>query len=68
MKSSNSSMKYNDDMVEQGKAIARGMNAENAQKQKNMARAGKRKATMLENAAEDAISGKGVKFNAPDNY
>jgi hypothetical protein len=59
----------NDDMVEQGRAIARGMHAENEQKQKNMAKAGKRKQTMLENAATQALSGEGVKFSAPaHNY
>lgn len=60
-----SSKNYNDDMVEQGKAMARGMHAENEQKQKNIAKAGKRKHTMLENAAQKALSGQGVKFNAP---
>ena len=55
-------------MVEQGRAIARGMHAENEQKQKNMAKAGKRRQTMLSNAAEKALGGEGVKFNAPADY
>ncbi len=54
-------------MVEHGRAIARGMNDENVQRQKNMARAGKRHATMLERAATKALSGEGVKFNALEN-
>ena len=43
--------------VKQGRAIARGMTQENAQKEKNQAKAGKRKETMLEKAAEKALSG-----------
>lgn len=65
MKSSN---EYNEKHIEQGRAIARGMNQENVQQQKNMAKAGKRHQTMLENAAEKALGGQGVKFNAPGDY
>ena len=44
--------------VEHGRAIARGMREQNMQFEKNMAKAEKRKATMLENAAKNALSGK----------
>jgi hypothetical protein len=43
--------------VEQGRAIARGMQEMNLQHQKNMAKAEKRRATMLERAAEKVLSG-----------
>jgi hypothetical protein len=44
--------------METGRVIAHAMNEVNIQKEKNMAKADKRKATMLENAAEKALSGK----------
>lgn len=43
---------------ENGRAIARGMEDARVEKQKNMAKAEKRRATMLERAAEEALSGK----------
>lgn len=52
-----SSKEYNDEMVENGRAMARGMRQENMQHEKNMAKASKRQQTMLENAAEQALSG-----------
>lgn len=42
----------NDKMVEQGKAIAQGMEKIRLQNEKNIAKAVKRKQTMLEHAAE----------------
>lgn len=48
----------NEKMVENGKAMARGMRQENMQHEKNMAKAGRRRQTMLENAAEEALSGR----------
>ena len=48
----------NDKMVGQGRAIARGMHLEQVQREKNMAKAVKRKSTMLENAAERALFSK----------
>lgn len=47
---------------EHGRVIARGMNDIKVEQQKNMAKAEKRKATMLERAAEKALTGGGVKF------
>ena len=47
-----------DKLVEHGRVIARAMDDLKVQKEKNMASAAKRKATMLENAAEKALSGK----------
>lgn len=44
-------------MVEQGRVIARAMRLEKVQHEKNMIKAERRKATMLENAAEKALSG-----------
>jgi hypothetical protein len=41
--------------VGQGRDIARGMHLENVQIEKNMARAVKRRQTMLENAAEKEL-------------
>lgn len=41
-----------DNLVEQGRVIARAMEEQKLQKEKNMAKADRRKATMLENAAE----------------
>lgn len=52
-----SSKNYSDAKVEEGKAMARGMREENMRHEKNIAKAGKRKQTMLENAAEKALSG-----------
>ena len=40
---------------EQGRAIARGIAEQNAQKEKNMAKAVKRKETMLKKAAESVF-------------
>lgn len=39
-------------LVEQGRAIARGIAEANAQKERNMAKAAKRNETMLRNAAQ----------------
>lgn len=44
-------------LLEQGRVIAHAMNEVNVQREKNMAKAEKRRATMLENAAEKALSG-----------
>lgn len=55
MKSSQT--KLRDKWMETGRVIAHAMNEVNIQKEKNMAKADKRKATMLENAAEKALSG-----------
>ena len=46
-----------DKLVEHGRVIARGMHLEKVQQEKNMIKADRRKATMLENAAEIALSG-----------
>jgi len=43
---------------EHGRVIARGMQDIKVEQQKNMAKAEKRRATMLEKAAESALSGK----------
>lgn len=51
-----------DPIVEQGRAIARGMSEETARKDRNMAIAEKRQATMLERAAEKLLAGKGVQY------
>ncbi len=51
-----------DKVTEQGRAIARGIAEENARKEKNQAKAVKRQATMLERAAERALSGSGVQY------
>lgn len=50
--------KGGDNLVEQGRVIARAMDEHKIQKEKNMAKADKRKATMLERAAEKVLSGK----------
>ena len=55
MKSSQSNLRAK--WMETGRVIAHAMNEVNVQKEKNMAKADKRKATMLENAAEKALSG-----------
>ena len=55
MKSSQKSLR--DKWMETGRVIAHAMNEVNVQREKNMAKADKRKATMLENAAEKALSG-----------
>lgn len=46
-----------DKLREHGRVIARGMNDIKVEKQKNMAKATKRQQTMLERAAEQALSG-----------
>lgn len=43
---------------EHGRVIARAFDDIKVEKEKNMAKADKRRATMLENAAEKALSGK----------
>lgn len=43
--------------IEHGRVIAQAMHDFNVQKEKNMIKADKRKATMLEKAAEKALSG-----------
>jgi hypothetical protein len=55
MKSSQNNLR--EKWMETGRVIAHAMNEVNVQKEKNMAKADKRKATMLENAAEKALSG-----------
>lgn len=45
-------------LVKHGRVIARAMDDVKVEKQKNMAKAEKRRATMLEQAAERALSGK----------
>lgn len=58
MKSSKQSThSLTDRHAEQGRAIARAMQEVQVEKQKNMAKAERRKATMLENAAEQVLSG-----------
>ena len=52
------------DLLEHGRVIARGMEDVKVEKQKNMAKADKRRATMLENAADIALSG-GVQYRRP---
>lgn len=47
-----SSEQLTDKQIEQGRAIARGMDEIQTQKQKNMAREVKRQQTMVKNAAE----------------
>ena len=49
------SKKTADNLAEQGRAIARGIAEQNAQKERNQAKAVKRKETMLRNAAEKAF-------------
>jgi len=49
---------------EQGRIIAQGIEAEKAQMQKNMIKAEKRHHTMLQKAAEQALSG-GVQLRRP---
>jgi len=44
-------------MVEQGRIIAQSMHQQKVQREKNMVKAERRRATMLENAAEIALSG-----------
>lgn len=46
-----------DKQVERGRAIARGMHLQQVQQEKNMAKAEKRRDTMLKNAAEQALLG-----------
>ncbi len=47
-----------DKVREHGRVIARGMHDVKVEQEKNMAKAAKRQQTMLENAAERALSGK----------
>ena len=54
------SSQNNNEVREHGRVIARGMNDVKVEQEKNMAKADKRKATMLERAAERALSGRGV--------
>ncbi len=56
MKSLNTSKEAK--LMEHGRVIARAMDEVKVEKQKNMIKADRRKATMLENAAERALSGK----------
>lgn len=49
--------KEQNEIREHGRVIARGMEDIKVEQQKNMAKADKRKQTMLENAAEKALSG-----------
>jgi len=46
-----------DKMVEHGRVIAHGMHLEKVQREKNMIKADKRRFTILQNAAEKALSG-----------
>lgn len=46
------SLPISEEALEQGRAIARGMEEIQAQKQKNMARESRRMRTMIKNAAE----------------
>jgi len=46
-----------DKTVEQGRAIARGIAEQNAQKERNLAKAEKRQTTMFKRAAEKVLSG-----------
>ncbi len=46
-----------DELKSQGRVIAQGMHDIKVEQEKNMAKAEKRKATMLERAAEKALSG-----------
>jgi hypothetical protein len=51
-------MKEQEQIREHGRVIAQGMQDVKVEHQKNMAKAEKRKATMLERAAEIALSGR----------
>ncbi len=51
------SLPLSQEVREQGRAIARGISEENARKERNQASADKRQATMLERAAQKALSG-----------
>lgn len=54
----NSSEDHNNEvMMEHGRVIARAIDEVKVEKEKNMAKAEKRKSTMLERAAERALSG-----------
>jgi hypothetical protein len=55
---SNQIMSEADQIREHGRVIARGMQDVKVEQQKNMATAEKRRATMLERAAEKLLSGK----------
>ncbi len=52
MKLSQEQFKENEQVLKQGRAIARGMQEENARKEKNQASAEKRKETLLRNTAD----------------
>lgn len=54
----NKESKEQEEIREYGRVIARGMEDVKVEQQKNMTRAEKRKATMLERAAQNALSGK----------
>lgn len=56
MKSS-AEIKKEQEVREHGRVIARGMEDAKVEQQKNMAKAAKRQQTMLERAAERALSG-----------
>lgn len=51
-------IKENSEIREHGRIIARAMDDVKVEKEKNMMKAERRRATMLENAAERALSGK----------
>lgn len=57
LKLTNREQKQQDEIREHGRIIARGMNDEKVEREKNMIKAVKRKETMLEKAAERALSG-----------
>lgn len=58
MKSSrDSGREMEEKMVEHGRVIAHGMHLEKMRQEKNMMKAERRRATMLKNAAERALSG-----------
>ena len=50
-----SKLSQDNKLVEQGKAIAQGMHLQNVQIEKNMAKAVKRRQSMLEHAAEKEL-------------
>ncbi len=57
MKSSNFSNKKIEEMKTNGRIIAQAIEQQKVEKEKNMMKAVKRRDTMLENAAERALSG-----------
>ena len=50
-----------------GRVIAQGMNDIKVERKKNMTKRAESRATALEKAADEALSGRGVKFDAPVN-